>query len=126
MAETKRLFEKAGFYTVLECILLSVAVFALFRSWKAVLGIWIGAILAQTGLYAIIQYTRSLTPENATKVRGAINYTLRYAFYGIVMGLCAWQGVPVLSMLGGFLAGKLALILYSGVNRKEVENGNSQ
>lgn len=126
MAELKTLFEKAGMYTFVLAVIFSAGTGVLFHSWKAAAGIWIGAALAQTGLYAIMQYARNLTEITASRTKAFMNYTMRYAFYGIVMAVCAWLGVPVLSMLAGFLAGKLSLVLYAGIQRKEVENGNCQ
>lgn len=113
---------KDSTYLALAC---SILVLLLFRSWKAALGVWIGAALSYAGLLMIIAWASSLVPENATKLKSACNYALRYGMYAGVMFFFTFLGIPVLSMLAGFLAGKASLIFYSLKNRKEAENGHS-
>lgn len=96
-----------------------------FKDWQVFAGVWIGALMSIAGLYAIVGYTRSLTTDTASKIRALLNYSVRYLFYGAVMLLAAFAGIPVLSLLAGFLCGKLALIYYSFKIRKEEEDGNS-
>jgi small-conductance mechanosensitive channel len=120
MDETKVLFASACKITLALALVCSLAGLLLFHSLNIFLGIWIGAVLGLIGLQMIVQFARTLSPETK-KSSGFFQYSIRYAMYAIVFFACAYKGIPVLSLLAGFLCSKLALFLYSLKTQKGVD-----
>lgn len=108
------------------CAICSLAGYCFFHlDFKALLGLWIGALAGILGFFAIIFMVKSINPNSKSNERfGTFNYVARYAMYGIIFGIAAWNKIPVLSMLAGFVCTKASLILYSLKTRKEYESGS--
>ena len=102
--------------TALFCILPVVGT-ALFwpmpQKWMAVIGIIYGAMLALCSLYMICIQSASLAGQNASGKGMAAGYLGRYLMYGVFFFIGAVLGIPILSMLIGAVASKLALFVYA-------------
>lgn len=86
----------------------------------AALGILFGACIGQFGLYLICTSVNSLSQDaKAEKQRAFTGYLLRYAIYAAAAFAGVFAGIPVLSILAGFLCAKGSLLVYSYINGKD-------
>lgn len=108
------------------CAASSLAGYCFFQAdWKTILGFWIGTFAGLLGFFTVILMVKSINPNSNSSERfGTFNYVARYAMYGIIFGIAAWNKIPVLAMLLGFVFTKASLILYSLKTRKEYESGS--
>ena len=107
---TKKIVKISVFLTIVVSILLAI----LFKSLTIFLGVWIGCFVAIMGYFMISKFTCSVScDEDEAKKQGRYNYTLRYGFYGVSFLVATLLGVPVLSLLAGYMCHKGALIIYA-------------
>lgn len=94
---------------------------ALFFGPEAALGIWTGVFMCLGGLKMIqVSCHRPMSRSG-----GFINYSIRYAYYGLVIYACFVCKVPVLALLAGVSLQKLAVMLVP-LLRKEGGHGANQ
>lgn len=83
-------------------------------------GIWIGCMCALIGFRMIVKMTKSLNPdEQKAKKQGVFSYTMRYFFYGMILFICAYKGIPVLSVLAGIMCHKASLLIYTAIEKED-------
>lgn len=81
-------------------------------------GILIGALCGLIGFDMIVRMSGRLEEEKASAI-GYACYLRRYLVYGLVFGIAAYRGVPILALLAGMLCHKAAILVYVYRHRKE-------
>ena len=121
MDDLKRLFVETTKDSLLLALPCACAAFFCF-GWLSGLGVVVGVVTGQVGLWMIIRFTKSITTHKKADRAGLTQYVLRYCMYGIVMVVFTCVHVPVLAMLAGFMCSKGALLMYSRKLRKEADD----
>lgn len=87
-------------------------------SWAG--GILVGGAAGLAGLYMICMQAARLSPD-AEKMQhqGVFSYAVRYLFYALCLFAGVFAGLPIVGLLGGMLASKASLLLFSLTGRKE-------
>lgn len=110
----------AQFVSILRLSLLLGAVCslaALFWGIRAFLGVWAGDLMCLAGFMMIRAWCFR---GSFSKVSGFKSQTLRYCFYGLVIALCLWQQVPVLSLVAGIAVQKAAIVICPLLGKEDV------
>ncbi|EOS62112.1 hypothetical protein C815_00124 [Firmicutes bacterium M10-2] len=124
MDDLKKLFVQTTKYAVILGILCVCFAFVFFGMPSAI-GICVGVVTGQLGLVMIIRFARTIGSQAKANRSGLKQYVLRYFMYGIIMVIFAYIGVPVLSVLIGFMCTKGAILMYSQKLRKEADDVSS-
>ncbi|MGM9913121.1 ATP synthase subunit I [Floccifex sp.] len=100
--------------------LIASVIIWIFFGFNAFLGIWIGCMCALIGFRMIIKMAKNLNPdENKAKKQGITSYTFRYLFYGVVLAVSAFRGIPILSVLAGIMCHKASLLIYTAIEKED-------
>lgn len=94
---------------------------ALYFGAKATLGFWTGIFMCLAGLKLIELGCR----RPRSQAGGFVDYSVRYALYGLVIYVSLKHGIPALSLVAGIMLQKLAVTLVP-LLRKEGGHGTNQ
>ncbi len=94
-------------------LILTAIFWPLPGKWMALLGIVYGAALALCSLYMICIQSESLSGKQKTGKNYTGGYLARYLMYAVFLFIGAWIGIPILAMLIGAAASKVALFVYA-------------
>lgn len=115
-----RMQKRIEFISLITTIPISIIGFVIFKDKNVLVGIWIGCCLALIGFRMIVQMAKMLDQdEEGAKKQGYRGYVFRYFMYGSIMLVCAYVGVPVLSILAGMMCHKVSLFIYSAFGKED-------